>query len=152
MDIWLSDDACPVAIGEIIAKAAHKRAITGIFIANRTFSLLSSPEVSLYQVPSGFDGADKAIEQRGSAGNLVISFEVPLPADVLAKSALDLTSRGERYTENNIKQRLETRDFMGTTPSSGAHTGGIQHRTSPTVSIFLINLIGFLPGHNILMK
>ena len=151
MDIWLSDDACPVAIGEIIAKAAHKRAITGIFIANRTFSLLSSPEVSLYQVPSGCDGADKAIEQRGSAGNLVISSEIPLPSAVVAKSALAFKSRGERYTENNIKQR-QTRDFMETTRSSGAHTGGIHHRTSPTVSIFLINLIGFLPGHNILRK
>ena len=120
------------------------------FIANRAFSPLSFRTlISSFQC---LNEADKAIEQRGSAGNLVISFEAPLPADVLAKSALDLTSRGERYTENNIKQRLETRDFMGTTPSSGAHTGGIQHRTSPTVSIFLINLIGFLPGHNILVK
>lgn len=124
--------------------------MTATFVANRAFSPLSFRTlISSFQC---LDEADKAIEQRGSAGNLVISFEVPLPADVLAKSALDLTSRGERYTENNMKQRPETRDFMRTTRSSGAHTGGIQHQTSPTVSIFLINLIGFLPGHNILMK
>ena len=124
--------------------------MTATFVANRAFSPLSFR--TLISSSQYLDEADKAIEQRWSAGNLVISFKIPLLADVSAKSALDLTSRGERYTENNMKQRLETRDFMETTRSSGAHTGGIQHRTSPTVSIFLINLIGFLPGHNILMK
>mgnify|MGYP003740075897 FL=1 len=91
-------DACPVAIREIIAKAAHKRAMTATFVANHAFSLLSSPHVRLYQVPGGFDEADKAIEQRVSAGDLVITYDVPLAAGVIAKSALALTSRGERYT------------------------------------------------------
>ena len=71
MDIWVDADACPVAIREIIAKAAHKRAMTATFVANHAFSLLSSPHVRLYQVPGGFDEADKAIEQRVSAGDLV---------------------------------------------------------------------------------
>ncbi len=124
MDIWVDADACPVAIREIIAKAAHKRAMTAIFVANHAFTLLSSPHVRLYQVPGGFDEADKAIEQRVSAGDLVITSDIPLAADVIAKSALVLTSRGERYTQNNIKQRLQMRDFMETMRSSGAHTGG----------------------------
>ena len=124
MEIWVDADACPVAIREIIAKAAHKRAMTATFVANHAFSLLSSPYVRLYQVPSGFDEADKAIEQRVSAGDLVITADIPLAADVIAKSALVLTSRGERYTQNNIKQRLQMRDFMETMRSSGAHTGG----------------------------
>ena len=67
---------------------------------------------------------DKAIEQRVSAGDLVITADIPLAADIIAKSALVLTSRGERYTQNNIKQRLQLRDFMETMRSSGAHTGG----------------------------
>ena len=125
MDIWVDADACPVAIREIIAKAAHKRAMTATFVANHAFSLLSSPYVRLYQVPSGFDDADKAIEQRVSAGDLVITADIPLAADIIAKSALVLTSRGERYTQNNIKQRLQMRDFMETMRSSGAHTGGL---------------------------
>ena len=98
--------------------------MTATFVANHAFSLLSSPHVRLYQVPGGFDEADKAIEQRVSAGDLVITSDIPLAADVIAKSALVLTSRGERYTQNNIKQRLQMRDFMETMRSSGAHAGG----------------------------
>ena len=124
MDIWVDADACPVAIREIIARAAHKRAIKATFVANHTFSLLSSPHVSFYQVPRGFDEADKTIEQRVSAGDLVITTDIPLAADVIEKSALVLTSRGERYTQNNIKQRLQMRDFMETMRSSGTHTQG----------------------------
>ncbi|MDB2434647.1 YaiI/YqxD family protein [Luminiphilus sp.] len=125
MDIWVDADACPGTIREIIAKAAHKRAMTATFVANHAFPLLSSPHVRLYQVPSGLDEADETIEQRVSAGDLVITSDIPLAADVIAKSALVLTSRGERYTQNNIKQRLQIRDFMETMRSSGAHTGGL---------------------------
>ena len=125
MDIWVDADACPGTIREIIAKAAHKRGMTATFVANHAFPLLSSPHVRLYQVPSGLDEADETIEQRVSAGDLVITSDIPLAADVIAKSALVLTSRGERYTQNNIKQRLQMRDFMETMRSSGAHTGGL---------------------------
>ena len=78
MDIWVDADACPVAIREIIAKAAHKRAMTATFVANHAFSLLSSPHVRLYQVPGGFDEADKAIDAMingnafGDAGAVVV--------------------------------------------------------------------------------
>ncbi|MEL0151691.1 MAG: YaiI/YqxD family protein [Halieaceae bacterium] len=124
MQIWVDADACPSTIREIIAKAAHKRTITTTFVANHSFSLPNSPFVKLYQVPSGFDEADKEIERRVTAGDLVITADIPLASDVLEKQALVLTPRGERYTENNIKQRLQMRDFMETMRSSGAQTGG----------------------------
>ena len=124
MEIWVDADACPGVIREIIAKAAHKRAINTTFVANHSFNLPKSPHVRLYQVPSGFDEADKEIERRVSEGDLVITADIPLASDVLDKSALVLTPRGERYTENNIKQRLQMRDFMETMRSSGEHTGG----------------------------
>ena len=124
MEIWVDADACPGVIREIIAKAAHKRAINTTFVANHSFSLPKSPHVRLYQVPSGFDEADKEIERRVSEGDLVITADIPLASDVLEKSALVLTPRGERYTANNIKQRLQMRDFMETMRSSGEHTGG----------------------------
>jgi uncharacterized protein YaiI (UPF0178 family) len=111
-------------IREIIAKAAHKRAISTTFVANHSFSLPNSPYVRLYQVPSGFDEADKEIERRVNEGDLVITSDIPLASDVLRKAAVVLTPRGERYTENNIKQRLQMRDFMETMRSSGEHTGG----------------------------
>ena len=124
MEIWVDADACPGVIREIIAKAAHKREINTTFVANHGFSLRKSPYVRLYQVPIGFDEADKEIEQRVRAGDLVITADIPLASDVLEKAALVLTPRGERYTENNIKQRLQMRDFMEAMRSSGEHTGG----------------------------
>lgn len=124
MQIWVDADACPSAIREVIAKAAHKRTITATFVANHGFSLPNSPFVKLYQVPSGFDEADKEIERRVNEGDLVITSDIPLASDVIAKAALVLTPRGERYTKNNIKQRLQMRDFMETMRSSGAQTGG----------------------------
>ena len=124
MEIWIDADACPGVIREIIAKAADKRAINATFVANHSFSLPKSPHVRLYQVPSGFDEADKEIERRVNEGDLVITADIPLASDVLDKSALVLTPRGERYTENNIKQRLQMRDFMETMRSSGEHTSG----------------------------
>jgi uncharacterized protein YaiI (UPF0178 family) len=124
MEIWVDADACPGVIREIIAKAAHKRAISTTFVANHSFSLPNSPYVRLYQVPSGFDEADKEIERRVNEGDLVITSDIPLASDVLRKAAVVLAPRGERYTENNIKQRLQMRDFMETMRSSGEHTGG----------------------------
>ena len=124
MQIWVDADACPGVIREIIAKAAHKRAIRTTFVANHSFNLPKSPHVRLYQVPSGFDEADKEIQRRVSEGDLVITADIPLASDVLDKSALVMTPRGERYTENNIKQRLQMRDFMETMRSSGEYTGG----------------------------
>ena len=124
MEIWIDADACPGVIREIIAKAADKRAINATFVANHSFSLPKSPHVRLYQVPSGFDEADKEIERRVTEGDLVITADIPLASDVLDKSALVLTPRGERYTENNIKRRLQMRDFMETMRSSGEHASG----------------------------
>jgi len=124
MEIWVDADACPGVIREIIAKASHKRAISTTFVANHSFSLPRSPHVRLHKVPSGFDEADKEIVRQVSEGDLVITADIPLASDVLDKSALVLTPRGERYTENNIKPRLQMRDFMETMRSSGEHTGG----------------------------
>ena len=124
MEIWVDADACPGVIREIIAKAAHKRAINTTFVANHSFSLPKSPHVRLYQVPSGFDEADKEIERTSKRGRLGDHGRHPTRVRRARKSALVLTPRGERYTENNIKQRLQMRDFMETMRSSGEHTGG----------------------------
>lgn len=124
MEIWVDADACPSVVRKIIVKAAHNRAIKTTFIANHGFSLPKSPHVRLYKVPSGFDEADKEIVQRVNSGDLVITADIPLASDVLRKAALVLTPRGERYTADNIKQRLQMRDFMESIRSSGVHTGG----------------------------
>ena len=124
MQIWVDADACPGVIREIIAKAAHNRMITTTFIANHNFSLPKSQFITFYQVPNGFDEADKEIERRVSNGDLVVTADIPLASDVLQRGAFVLTPRGEQYTDQNIRQRLQMRDFMETMRASGEHTGG----------------------------
>ena len=124
MQILVDADACPSAIREIIAKAARKLGIYTTFVANHSFSLPNSSFVTLYRVPPGYDEADKEIVRRVAKGDLVVTADIPLAFDVLEKYALVLTPRGERYTRNNIKQRLQMRDFMDTMRFSGVHTGG----------------------------
>ena len=124
MHILVDADACPVVIRDILYRAAQKRGIKLTLFANQSFQIPASPLISLYQVAKGPDMADHEIAARIVAGDLVITADIPLASEVLEKGALVVTPRGERYTENNIRQRLQMRDFMETMRSSGAHTGG----------------------------
>ena len=124
MQIWVDADACPVVIREILYRAAKRKQIMVTFVANQNIPLPSSPYLTMLQVEQGFDIADDEIAKRANAGDIVITSDIPLAAEVLEKEAFVLTSRGERYTKNNIKARLNMRDFMETMRSSGVQTGG----------------------------
>jgi len=93
-------------------------------VANHSMSVPPDKHITLTQVPSGFDAADDYIVEKCEAGDLVITNDIPLAADVLAKNALALNNRGEEYDKSSIKQILGMRDFMETMRSSGEHTGG----------------------------
>ena len=73
---------------------------------------------------AGFDVADNAIVHRCEKGDLVITADIPLAAQVIEKSAFALNPRGERYTPDTIRERLNMRDFIDTLRSSGIQTGG----------------------------
>ena len=125
MKILVDADACPTVIRDIIIRAAIKREIKTLFVANHAFHVGNSSWVSLYQVSKGFDVADNEIVERVSPGDLVVTSDIPLAAEVLDKGGQVITSRGERYTSNNIKPRLQMRDFMETMRSSTTeHQGG----------------------------
>ena len=124
MKIWVDADACPVVIRDILCRAAVKRQIETTFVANQAVRLPPSPWLKSLQVPKGFDVADDEIASRAAEGDLVITADIPLASEVLAKGSFVITPRGEQYTRNNIKQRLQMRDFMETMRSSGEHTGG----------------------------
>ena len=124
MKIWVDADACPVVIRDILCRAAVKRQIETTFVANQAVRLPTSPWLKSLQVPKGFDVADDEIASRATEGDLVITADIPLASEVLAKGSFVITPRGEQYTMNNIKQRLQMRDFMETMRSSGEHTGG----------------------------
>ncbi|MBL7002589.1 MAG: YaiI/YqxD family protein [Gammaproteobacteria bacterium] len=122
--IWVDADACPVVIKDIIIRAAIRKQINTTFIANQAINIPRSPFIKSIQVSQGFDVADNEIVRRVNSGDLVITGDIPLASDVIEKGALALTSRGEPFTKENIKNRLNMRDFMETLRSSGVQTGG----------------------------
>ncbi|GMM72546.1 YaiI/YqxD family protein [Alteromonas gracilis] len=124
MHIWVDADACPAVIKDILFKAARRTKLPLSLVANHSMSVPPDKHITLTQVPSGFDAADDYIVEKCEAGDLVITNDIPLAADVLAKNALALNNRGEEYDKSSIKQILGIRDFMDTMRSSGEHTGG----------------------------
>lgn len=124
MKIWVDADACPVVIKEIIFKAADRAKIITILVANHHLRIPPSKYIQFMQVSSGFDVADDEIVKRVNEGDLVITSDIPLADEVIDKAALALSPRGELYTKENIKSRLNIRDFMDTMRASGVQTGG----------------------------
>ena len=124
MKIWVDADACPVAIREILFKAAERTGVETTLVANQPIRVPRSRVIRSQPVPSGFDVADHEIVRRAVAGDLVITADIPLAAEVIDQGAAALSPRGERYTRENIRSRLNMRDFMETLRGSGVHTGG----------------------------
>ena len=124
MKIWVDADACPAVIKEILFKAAERTGIQLTLVANQKVQIPRSRFISFVQVASGFDVADNEIVKRLESGDLVITGDIPLAADVIEKGGQALNPRGELYTIENIKARLNIRDFMDTLRGSGINTGG----------------------------
>jgi len=124
MKIWVDADACPVVIKEILFKAAERTKIKMTLVANHVIRIPSSQVINFMQVSHGFDVADNEIVARLTAGDLVITSDIPLADEAIEKGATCLSPRGELYTKANIKSRLNMRDFMDTLRSSGVDTGG----------------------------
>jgi len=124
MHIWVDADACPAVIREILFRAAQRTGVALTLVANRWIQVPKAENIRALQVESGFDVADNTIVQRVAAGDLVVTADIPLAAEVIEKQALALNPRGELYTTETIRQRLNMRDFMDTLRASGIDTGG----------------------------
>ncbi|HHH45267.1 MAG TPA: YaiI/YqxD family protein, partial [Gammaproteobacteria bacterium] len=124
MKIWVDADACPVVIKEIIFRAADRTGVEVTLVANQFIRVPPSRNIRFLQVAAGFDVADNEIVKRLEAGDLVITSDIPLAADAIEKGALALSPRGEMHTADNIRARLNMRDFMDTLRASGVDTGG----------------------------
>ncbi len=124
MQIWVDADACPKAVKEILYRAATRTGIPVTLVANQMLTVPRSPHIRAMQVPKGFDVADNEIVARVEAGDVVITSDIPLAAEVIAKGGRVLTSRGESYDAGSIAAALTMRNFMDTLRSSGVETGG----------------------------
>ncbi len=122
--IWVDADACPVAVREIVYKAVKRTGVHVTLVANRPVRIPPSHSIKFIQVASGPDLADKEIVKRLSRGDLVITADIPLAAEVIEKGGHALNPRGAMYSDEDIKSRLSMRDFMDTLRGTGIDTGG----------------------------
>ena len=124
MHIWVDADACPKVVKDILFRAAERERVPVTLVANQYLATPPSRFIKTIQVSGGFDVADNEISRRVETGDLVITADIPLAAEVVEKGAVGLSPRGELYTTANVKARLNMRDFMETLRASGIDTGG----------------------------
>ncbi len=124
MQIWVDADACPNVIKEVLFRAAERTGTMVTLVANQTIRTPPSRFLRTLRVEAGFDVADNEIVKRVETGDLVITADIPLAAEVIEKGGMALNPRGERYTTETIRERLNMRDFMDTMRASGVQTGG----------------------------
>jgi len=124
MQIWVDADACPRVIKDILYRAAQRVQVPLVLVANQPLQVPPSPLISTRQVAGGFDVADDYIVAEINKGDVVVTADIPLAAEVVEKGAHAINPRGELYTRNNIRQRLAMRDFMEEMRNTGQVSGG----------------------------
>jgi hypothetical protein len=147
LHIWVDADACPKVIKDILFRAAQRLKIPLTLVANHALQTPPMPFIKSVQVAGGFDVADKYIAEQINAGDLVITADIPLAADVIAKGGHALNPRGELYTQDTIRQRLTMRDFMDQLRGSGINTGGPPAISQRDRQTFANELDRFLAKH-----
>jgi len=138
--IWVDADACPKVIKEILFRAAERTGVIVTLVANRPLAIPRIASLRVLQVAAGFDLADKEIASRAVAGDLVITADVPLAAEIIAKGGGALNPRGERYSRDTIRGVLTMRDFMDTMRASGNVGGGPPALTQANRNAFASHL------------
>jgi uncharacterized protein YaiI (UPF0178 family) len=144
MTIWVDADACPRPIKEILFRAAERTGVMLTLVANHAMAVPKRPNVRLVQVRGGFDVADNEIMGRVEKGDLVVTADIPLAADVIARGGDALNPRGEMYSADTIRSVLNMRDFMDTMRSSGVVTGGPPTLSQADKQSFANQLDGWL--------
>ncbi|NJA06736.1 YaiI/YqxD family protein [Methylococcaceae bacterium WWC4] len=124
MHIWVDADACPKPVKDILFRAAERCRLGTTLVANQPIPVPPSRYIKMLRVSSGFDVADNEIVKRLKPGDLVITADIPLAAEVIAKGGHAIDPRGERYSNENIGERLQIRSMMDSLRASGIDTGG----------------------------
>lgn len=142
--IWVDADACPGPVKDILFRAAERAQVQVTLIANQWLRTPTSRFIRTVQVQGGFDVADDAIAEAAAHGDLVVTLDIPLASRVLASGAEAVNPRGERYTPDNIAERLSIRDFMAELRGAGVMTGGPESFNARDRQAFANQLDGWL--------
>lgn len=149
MNVWVDADACPVVIKEILFKAAVRTGVQITLVANKPLQIPASSYITCIQVGGGADVADREIVKRLAPGDLVITADIPLAADVIEKGGHALNPRGELYTTDTIRSRLSMRDFMHDLRQDSVDTGGPPVFNKGDRQAFANQLDSFLAGYTV---
>jgi len=147
MQIWIDADACPNVIKEILFRAAERLEIPLTLVANRYIRPPASKFIKSITVSAGADVADTRIVQEMTAGDLVITADIPLASLVIGKEGHALNPRGEFYSQENIEERLSMRNFMDELRGNGIDTGGPPALNQKDRQAFANQLDRFLARH-----
>lgn len=124
MQVWIDGDGCPRAVNDIVFRAADKRAVDVVLVANRAVVVPKSPRIRAVKVERGLDVADDWLVAHAAPGDLVVTSDLPLAAELVAKGVTAMSARGETWTTSNVRERLSLRDFFTEARESGLITGG----------------------------
>jgi uncharacterized protein len=124
MNIWVDADACPAVVKDILYRAAERAQVVLTLVANQPLRTPRSSFIRTLQVPRGFDVADNEIARRVEPGDLVVTADIPLAAQVIERGGNALDPRGELYSPDTIRERLTMRAFLDELRASGVQTGG----------------------------
>lgn len=136
MKIWIDGDACPKAIKQILFRAAVKRQVEVIIVANHLVTIPPSPFIKRVQVQSGFDKADEYIIAEVQPHDLVITSDIIMADHLVTKQAIALSPRGTLYSPNNIKQILTMRNINESLRESGLIRGGMDALSAKEIQSF----------------
>ncbi|RMH63528.1 MAG: YaiI/YqxD family protein [Calditrichaeota bacterium] len=146
--IWVDADACPRPIREILYRAARRTHIPMTLVANSPLRLPHNTPVAFKLVKAGADVADSVILEHMAPGDLVITADIPLAAEVIAHGGLALDPNGELYSEENVRTRLSLRNFISQLREGGVYTGGPAAPTAKNREAFARQLDIWLSRHN----
>lgn len=144
MQIWIDGDACPNKIKQVLFKAATRTKTTLTLVANHMSQIPISPYIKMLIVPSGFDEADKRIHTEANSGDLVITADIPLASEVVAKGCFALNPRGTFYDKENVQQQLAVRNLMAQLRDQQIISGGVDTFNAQDVQAFADQLDRFL--------
>lgn len=124
MNIWVDADACPVAIKEMLFRAAKRTHVLLTLVANQLLPIPASPYIKALRVAITPDAADQAILDRLTRDDLVVTADIPFAAHAVRLGATGLSPRGVVFNQETIGAHVATRNLMTDLRDTGAATGG----------------------------
>jgi uncharacterized protein YaiI (UPF0178 family) len=123
--LWIDADAAPREVKEIVFRTARRLQLETVLVANQQLaSAFDLPFVTTVRVAGGPDIADRHIAEHAEPGDVAVTADIPLAARLVENQVAVLDPRGNEYTEDNVQERLATRDLLDGLRGAGLISGG----------------------------